>query len=397
MPVHSISKVVGYIKHNLESDTLLGDLWVRGEVSNLSHSAAGHFYFTLKDSISQMRCVMFRPAHGAENLLSGVAILAHGRVSLYEVRGDLQLYVDLVQPEGVGERQLELERLKVKLDGEGLFEASRKRPLPVFPRRIGVITSPFGSVWHDIRNIIERRFPAVELLLASTLVQGGGASNGIVESFEVMNWEEGVDVVILARGGGSVEELWPFNEESVARSIYSSKSPVVSAVGHETDFTIADMVADCRAPTPSAAAELVVPDRKELHERILNQCRNLIRETYSKLADGRQELYNVMWQMQRQAPEVSSWRQRVDDLTHDYSRAIKPQLEMQFERVKAMSFRLSSLSPSGVLGRGYAIVEREGKGGLVTSAQQVYPGDELQVNLKDGAFPVKALANRKVQ
>jgi len=278
-----------------------------------------------------------------------------------------------------------------------LFEASRKRQLPIFPRRIGVITSPFGSVWHDIRNIIERRFPAVELLLASTLVQGGGASNGIVESFEVMNWEEGVDVVILARGGGSVEELWPFNEESVARSIYSSKSPVVSAVGHETDFTIADMVADCRAPTPSVAAELVVPDRKELHERILNQCRNLIRETFSKLADGRQELYNVMWQMQRQAPEVSAWRQRVDDLTHDYSRAIKPQLEMQSERVKAMSFRLSSLSPSGVLGRGYAIVEREGKGGLVTSAQQVYPGDELQVNLKDGAFRVKALANRRVQ
>jgi len=392
LPVYSVSQVTRYLKDSLEADALLGDLWVRGEVSNLSHSAAGHFYFTLKDATSQMRCVMFRPARGGENLADGGAIAAHGRVSLYEIRGELQLYVDLVQPEGVGERHLEMERLRVRLEVEGLFLASRKRPLPTFPRRIGVATSPFGSVWHDIQNIIRRRFPMVELALAPTPVQGDGATAGIVEAFEVMNREEDVDVVILARGGGSLEELWAFNEEAVARAVYSSRAPVVSAVGHETDMTIADMVADLRAPTPSAAAELVVPDREELEERILFHHKRLYRQVTGDLAARSQELDQAVWRLQRHAPDVPYWRQRVYDLTHGYWRTLQSHLAMKLERVKAMESRLATLSPAGVLARGYAVVQRQDNSELVTSVDQVSTGDDLQISVEDGSFPARALS-----
>ncbi|MFH1560669.1 MAG: exodeoxyribonuclease VII large subunit [Chloroflexota bacterium] len=392
MPVYSVSQVTRYLKDSLETDALLADLWVRGEVSNLSHSAAGHFYFTLKDATNQIRCVMFRPAYGGENLADGGAIAAHGRVSLYEVRGDLQFYVDLVQPEGIGERHLELERLKVKLETEGLFQVSRKRPLPAFPRRIGVATSPFGSVWHDIQNVIQRRFPLVELALAPTPVQGDGAAAGIVDAFEAMNREEGIDVVILARGGGSLEELWPFNEEAVARAIYSSRAPVVSAVGHETDFTIADMVADCRAPTPSAAAELAVPDREELEERILFHCRSLYQQVSGDLAARSQELDQTVWRIQRHTPDVSSWRQRVDDVSHACGRALDSYLALRGERVEALELRLASLSPAGVLSRGYALVQRQDSSDLVTSVSQVGAGDDLQVSVKDGSFPARVLS-----
>ena len=390
MPVYSVSQITRYLKGVLEADALLGDLWVRGEVSNLSHSAAGHYYFTLKDATNQIRCVMFRPALGGENLVDGGAVAAHGRVSLYEVRGDLQLYVDLVQPEGVGERHLELERLRVKLEAEGLFQESRKRPLPEFPKRIGVATSPFGSVWYDIQNIIQRRYPLVELALAPTPVQGDGASAGIVDAIEAMNREVGLDVVILARGGGSLEELWPFNEEAVARAIYSSRAPVVSAVGHETDFTIADMVADSRAPTPSAAAELVVPDSEEMVERILFYRRNLFQQVSGNLAARNQELNQTVYRMQRQAPDVSSWRQKIDDLSNAYGRALESYLVMRRERIKALESRLASLSPNSVLARGYAVVQRQYDSELVTSVSQVASGDDLQISVKDGSFPARS-------
>jgi len=392
LPVYSVSQITRYLKDVLEADALLRDLWVRGEVSNLSHSAAGHYYFTLKDATNQIRCVMFRPALGGENLVDGGAVAAHGRVSLYEVRGDLQLYVDLVQPEGVGERHLELERLRVKLEAEGLFQESRKRPLPEFPKRIGVATSPFGSVWYDIQNIIQRRFPLVELALAPTPVQGDGAAAGIVDAIEAMNREGGLDVVILARGGGSLEELWPFNEEAVARAIYSSRAPVVSAVGHETDFTIADMVADSRAPTPSAAAELVVPDSEELGKRILFHRRNLFQQVSGNLAARSQELDQTVYRMQRQAPDVPSWRQRIDDLSNAYRRALESYLVMRGERIKALESRLASLSPNSVLARGYAVVQRQDDSELVTSVSQVASGDDLQISVKDGIFPARAFS-----
>ena len=391
MPVYSVSQVTRYLRDTLEADDLLGDLWVRGEVSNLSPSAAGHYYFTLKDATSQVRCVMFRPAHGAEHMANGGAIIAHGRISLYEVRGDLQLYTDLVQPEGVGELHLELERLKVRLEAEGLFQVSRKRPLPPFPKRIGVVTSPSGSVWHDIQNVIGRRYPLVELALAPTPVQGNGGAPGIVEAFEVLNREDDIDVVIVARGGGSLEELWPFNEETVARAIYASRAPVISAVGHETDYTIADMVADCRAPTPSAAGELAVPNREELEEHILFYHKGLFQSISNELSSIGYQMEQTTGRLNRLAPDIPSWRQRVDDLSGSHTRALESYLTLRVERVEAMEMRLASLSPTAVLSRGYAVVQRLDTGNLVTSVSQVGPGDDLHISVKDGSFPGRVL------
>jgi exodeoxyribonuclease VII large subunit len=265
--------------------------------------------------------------------------------------------------------------------------------LPEFPKRIGVATSPFGSVWHDIQSIIQRRFPLVELALAPTPVQGDAAAAGIVDAIEAMNREEDLDVVILARGGGSLEELWPFNEEVVARAIYSSRAPVVSAVGHETDFTIADMVADRRAPTPSAAAELVVPDSAELEERILFQRRGLFQQVSGTLAAWSQDLDQAVWRIQRNTPDILSWRQRVDDLSHAYGRALESYLAMRGERTKSLESRLASLSPDSVLARGYAVVQRQDDSELVTSVSQVAPGDDIRVNVKDGSFPARALSS----
>jgi exodeoxyribonuclease VII large subunit len=391
LPVYSVSQITRYLKDSLEADFFLNDLWMRGEVSNLTRSAAGHFYFTLKDSASQVRCVMFRPAHGGEHLAEGGAVIAHGRVSLYEVRGDLQLIADLAQPEGVGELHLELERLKVKLEAEGLFQVSRKRPLPVFPKRIGVATSPTGAVWHDIQNIIRRRYPLVELAFAPTPVQGDTAAGGIVDAFDALNAEDDIDLVILARGGGSLEDLWPFNEETVARAIYASRAPVISAVGHETDFTIADMVADCRAPTPSAAAELAAPDRDELMERVESRQRSIFQWVSGDLSDRSRDLDQTAWRLQRYAPDIPSWRQRVDDLSQANARALDSYLTLRGERIGALDMRLASLNPASVLARGYAVVQRQDTLEPVTSVVQVSPGDDLDITVAGGSFPSRVL------
>ena len=236
MAVYSVSQVIGYLGDVLAQDALLQDLWIRGEVANLARPGSGHSYFTLRDSSGTLRCVMFRRARGAELLSNGAAVVAHGRVSIYGVRGELQLIADIVQPEGVGELQMRLEQLKLKLETEGLFEPSRKRPLPAFPRKVGAVTSPTGAVWQDIQTVIGWRYPLVELLLAPTAVQGELAAQGIVDAFDALNEVPDVDTVIVARGGGSLEDLWPFNEEAVARAIFSSRAPVISAIARRSTF-----------------------------------------------------------------------------------------------------------------------------------------------------------------
>src|SRR3990172_7585678 len=266
---YRVSWLARYLKELIESDLRLSNIWVDGEVSNLSRSSAGHLYFTLKDEEAQLRCVMFRRAHGGAPVENGAQVLAHGNVSFYEARGDLQLIVDFVQAAGVGVWQAQFERLKEQLEAEGLFDPARKRSLPEFPQRIGVVTSPVGAALHDICNVVGRRWPLAEIVLAPTPVQGPDAVPGIIGGIEQLNRRGDIDVIIAGRGGSSIEELWAFNEELVARAIFASVVPVVSAVGHETDVTIADFVADRRAPTPSAAAELVVPDRAEVAARIV--------------------------------------------------------------------------------------------------------------------------------
>lgn len=373
MKVYSVAEVTGYLQELLESDTLLADLWISGEISNLSKSAAGHIYFTLKDEASQLRCVFFRPKL-AIALENGSAAMAHGRVSIYEVSGALQFYVDMVQPEGVGLLQLEFERLKAKLADEGLFEPARKRDLPSFPRRIGVITSPDGAALHDIINIISRRYPLVEVVLAPTQVQGDAAVPGIVQAFDNLNRTEGIDLVILARGGGSLEELWVFNDEKVARAIYASRAPVVSGVGHDTDFTIADFVADKRAPTPSAAAELAVPQRAELEARI----RSLSKTLEAALSR-----------------ELGQYRQRIDDLTRVTSIYLRNFNNISREKLHGQELKLGSLSPLATLGRGYALVQHSATSEVIRHIDQVHRGDTIQVKVSDGQFSSRVTGFKK--
>ncbi len=394
MPLYTVSQVTRYLKESLERDAVLVDLWVSGELTNLSRSAAGHAYFALKEGNSQLRCVLFRDSSRGFDLADGLAVAAHGHVTVYEARGEVQLIVDLVRPEGLGAARLELERLKAALEAEGLFEPSRKRSLPPFPRRLAVITSPFGAVWHDIQNVIRRRYPLVELALVPCQVQGDNAVPTIIEAFQVVGLESDLDAVILARGGGSMEELWPFNDEAVARAIYASRSPVISAVGHETDVTLADLVADLRAPTPSAAAELVVPDSRELLAGVAAHGRSLYRGMMQVMAQGAGDVNGLMQRLGRRAPDTGARRQQVDDLLHRAAGGLRGATALARERVRGVEGRLVSLDPGAVLRRGYAVVRRGADGAPITSTQQVASGDSLQVQVADGAFDAEVTAER---
>jgi len=387
--VYSVAQVATYVRELLETDVHLADLWVEGEVSNLSRSAAGHTYFTLKDESAQIRCVMFRRQHAGTPLEDGTQVTAHGRISFFERRGELQLNVDFVQPAGVGIWQAKLERLKAQLEEEGLFEPSRKRPLPSFPRRIGVVTSPAGAVFHDICNIVGRRWPLTEIVLAPTPVQGDEAAPAIVEALSALNSESDIDVIIVARGGGSVEELWPFNEEVVARAIYASRIPIVSAVGHETDYTIADYVADLRAPTPSAAAELVVPDRSEVSRQIRGSMVTMEGWMAGQVARHRAGADQLLLRLRRSVPNVEQERQRLALLLGSAQSAMAQSLNGGRERLKAYALQLRSLEPRGTLARGYALVQRRADGQVVRSVSQVKGRERLDVHVADGRFPAE--------
>jgi exodeoxyribonuclease VII large subunit len=389
MEVYSVAQVATYVRELLETDTHLADLWVEGEVSNLSRSAAGHTYFTLKDESAQLRCVMFRRQYAGTPFEDGTQVTAHGRISFFERRGELQLNVDFVQPAGVGIWQAQLERLKAQLEEEGLFEPSRKRPLPSFPRRIAVVTSPAGAVFHDICNIIGRRWPLTEIVLAPTPVQGDEAAPAIVEALSRLNSESDIDVIIVARGGGSLEELWPFNEETVARAIYASRIPIVSAVGHETDYTIADYVADLRAPTPSAAAELVVPDRREVSRQVTGSMVSMAGWMAGHAARHQAGLEQLLLRLRRSVPDVAQEGQRLALLLGSAHSAVAQALSARRERLKGCAIQLRSLDPRGTLARGYALVQRRADGQVVRSVSQVKGRDRLDVEVADGRFPAE--------
>ena len=393
MKIYSITEVIGYLREILEADSVLVDLWISGEVSNLSQSAAGHLYFTLKDEGSQLRCVLFRGERLSTQLGNGAAVVAHGRISIYEVTGALQFYVDLVQPEGVGILHLEFERLKAKLEEEGLFDTARKRQIPAFPRHIGVVTSLTGAVFSDIVNIIARRYPLVELVLAPTPVQGAAAAEGIVHALSTLNASEGIDLVILARGGGSLEELWAFNEEKVARAIFASRAPVISGIGHDTDFTIADFVADLRAPTPSAAAELAVPDCSELERQIKSQQRALVAALFAKISQQRNRLDYMASRLKSLIPDVNRYRQRADELTKVAAMYLSSILSISKEKLRSQQMQLNALSPMATLDRGYAQVQRLGK--VVSRIDQVHSGDVVDVRLSDGEFKGRVTGIKK--
>lgn len=391
MPIYSVSQVTKYVRDLLDADSLLREVYVTGEVSNVTRSAAGHCYFTLKDAESQLRCVMFRTGSvGMDVIQHGALVSGMGRVSIYLPRGDLQFIATVIQPEGVGELHLEFLRLKAKLEEEGLFDPSRKRPLPPFPKRIAVVTSRTGAVWHDIQNIVRRRYPLVELVLAHTLVQGDQAPEGIVAALRAVNAAPGIDVVIVGRGGGSLEELWAFNDERVARAIHASRVPVVSAVGHETDITIADFVADVRAPTPSAAAELVVPRRADLAQRIADLAENAGSVVVDLVREHRNDLRYRVAQITALAPDIDGRRQRLDDLTRSATAVLQREFSLWREQTRSHARQLAALQPSATLARGYAVVERASDGLAITRVAQVASGDGLAIHLSDGRLPAIA-------
>ncbi|MCH8224336.1 MAG: exodeoxyribonuclease VII large subunit [Chloroflexi bacterium] len=390
MAVYTVSQVTSYLREALESDPLLGDLNVAGEVSNLRVSGAGHSYFTLKDQQNILNSVMFRGQAGADLLANGTSISAHGRITFYEPRGSTDFMVDLVMAEGAGELALEFERLSLRLEAEGLFEAARKRPLPQFPKVVGLVTSPSGAVFHDIQNVIRRRYPLVELILSPTTVQGNDAAANIVAAIEALNREGRSDVIIVARGGGSLEDLWPFNEEIVARAVYASRIPVVSGVGHETDNTITDRVADVRAPTPSAAAELVVPDAAILKARLREIAVRSQRSLAYQLEGMRSRVADHVRRLEVGLPDIGTWRRRVDDLARTAHSLLTGRLSRDRLRVEGMAYRVAALDPAAPLRRGFAVVQKTATQQVVNSTTQVLAGDLLTITVADGQIPATA-------
>ncbi len=392
MQVLTVSQVTARLKELLESDLLFADLWISGEVSDRSQPPSGHTYFSLKDQGAQLKAVFFRPSAQRQRLMlehlqRGAQVIVHGRLTVYEQRGDLQIMVDFVQPEGVGIRQAQFERLRLQLDEEGLFDPGRKRPLPLFPKRVGVVTSPSGAVFHDITNVLGRRWPLVEIVLAPTPVQGPEAGAGVRHAIEALNGLGDVDVIIVARGGGSVEELWAFNEEGVARAVFGSLVPVVSAVGHETDTTICDYVADRRAPTPSAAAEMVAPDRAHVAARLAGAVSSTFNAARNALGRDRSMVEGALARSLRAMPDVPRLRQRLEDFDRRAGAAFLSEHRRRRQELDTSSRQIQALDPQATLNRGYAVVHKGGR--VVSSIGAVSTGDGLIVKVADGGFPAR--------
>jgi exodeoxyribonuclease VII large subunit len=390
----SVSELNRYIKDLLESDHNLADVWVQGEISNFSQPRSGHLYFTLKDGGAALRCVMWRNA--AIRLPSlprdGDAVEVHGAVSVYEAGGQYQLYVDRIRPRGEGVLFQEFLRLKAKLEAEGLFDEARKRPIPARPQRIGIVTSPTGAALRDMLNTLRRRYPLVEVILAPSPVQGEEAPAGILKALHLLNTLVKPDVILLARGGGSIEDLWAFNHEAVARAITLSDAPVISGVGHQTDFTIADFVADLRAPTPTAAAELATPDRLDLADYLAELSDRLSRIVQTQTSTLRWACNDLAVRLARNSPvaRIQSDRQHLDELSNRAARGLFHHLQLQHAQLRGLERRLAALNPQAILQRGFAIITLA-DGSLVSRVSQAHPGERLSVRLSDGKFSAQVL------
>ncbi len=428
--IWSVSELTGRIRDLLATE--FADIWVEGEISNCHAAQSGHLYFTLKDAKAQVRCICFR---NQVRLLKfrpedGLHVTVRGSVGVYEPRGEYQVYVEYIEPVGMGALQLAFEQLKKRLEAEGLFDAARKKPLPVLPRRIGLVTSPRGAAVRDVLRILLRRFPNVHLILYPVRVQGEGAARDIVEAIGYFNLQKMVDVIVLARGGGSLEDLWAFNEEAVARAIAAGTIPIISGVGHETDFTIADFVADVRASTPSAAAEIVVRTRQEfdqhvaqLQQKMFQQMRYLLLEWRHRLQElaahpGFRRLEDLLRLYRQQADEfigrlalalqgrlerarrrftvaetriaafdlrarIAALRVRLEQRSGDLRVRVERFLVLKRQRMERLRLQLDEHSPLRVLERGYAIVY-DAAGNVVRAAEQVAIGDEVAVQLARG-------------
>ena len=391
--VHSVSEVNRYIKELLAREPVLSGMQVRGEISNYKQYPSGHCYFTLKDASSALKCVMFRSR--AQYLRfkpeNGMQVVAGGSLSVYERDGVYQLYVDSLMPEGTGDLAVAFEQLKKKLSAEGLFAEERKRLLPAFPQKIGVVTSSAGAVLRDIYRVSKRRWPAVQLVLYPVQVQGTEAAGQIARGIEFFSRTYPVDVIIAGRGGGSMEDLWAFNEEVVVRAIAAAQVPLISAVGHETDYTLADFAADVRAATPSQAAELAVPDRAEVRRQVLALKAQLTRQMQKEIADRRWRLENLLASRALRNPQqlLSEKRQRLDYLLENLQAQLSLGLQGKKHRLDILLNRLAAINPTAVLRRGFALAVKGDK--IVSSVHDVALDDELMLTLADGTLKVRTL------
>lgn len=395
--VWSVGELTAYLKRLLETDALLSQVQVRGEISNFRRHSSGHLYFSLKDDKALLPCVSFRGSAAKLRFdpQEGQRVVAWGNISVYEPQGKYQLVVSFMQPDGLGELHQRFEALKAQLEGEGLFAPERKRPLPRFPRSIALVTSPTGAAVRDLLNILERRYPLARVVLVPTLVQGEAAPASIVRSLQRAA-RAGVDVIIAGRGGGSLEDLWAFNEEVVARAIFASPVPVISAVGHETDVTIADLVADLRAPTPSAAAELAVPDQGELRARLAALGRHAQAGLESLAHSRRMRLARLEQNPIFTRPEtlLAPWLQRVDLAAEQAVNTVSRRLERAGQTLARLTASLRALDPREVLGRGYALVQRTRDQALVSRVALAAPGEDLTIAVSDGAIAARVAGGK---
>ena len=388
--VLTISQLNMYVKSLLDGDPSLNRVFVSGEVSNFTnHYRSGHLYLSLKDEKCVIKAVMF--SSYASRLRfepkDGMKVLVLGRVSLYEQSGQYQLYIEDMQPDGLGALNLAYEQLKEKLAAEGLFDTNKKQPLPEFPNKVGVITSPTGAVIHDIQQVMARRYPLAELVLCPVKVQGEGAAEQVVQAIKLFNRKKAADVLIVGRGGGSMEDLWAFNEEKVAHAVAASSIPIISAVGHETDVTICDFVADCRAATPSAAAELAVPDQLELKDTLRSYQFTLTHLIRARMRNYHEQLHRLVASKSFQTPQtrVAMETMRLDRYTEQLSVAMKRKTEAEAHRLSKLSGQLHTLSPLQVLSRGYAITQDKNQQ-TIKSTAQVCTGQQITVTLSDGVL-----------
>lgn len=387
--VLSVSQLNRYIKMNFDADENLANIFISGEISNFTnHYRTGHLYFTLKDDSAAVRAVMFNSSAKRLKFMpeDGMKVIARGRVSVYEASGQYQLYVDDMQPDGVGALNLAYEQLKEKLQKEGFFSELHKKPLPPYPEKVGVITSPTGAAVRDIINVLGRRFPYAEIVFCPVLVQGDGAHLQLTDAVNLFNSERAADVIIIGRGGGSIEDLWEFNDEGLARAVYNSEIPVISAVGHETDFTICDFVADMRAPTPSAAAELAVPDANELQYALSALKNRMFLNVSSGIADRRSRLEYLTSKGALKSPDemLSNRSQRLDTAFSKMLSSYENRIGGKKVEFISAATALSKLDPMSVLMRGFAFVsDKNGKN--VYSSQALAKGDKINVRFHDGS------------
>ncbi|MCK6539369.1 MAG: exodeoxyribonuclease VII large subunit [Anaerolineales bacterium] len=387
----TVSKLTFLIRRLLEENETLQDVWVQGEVSNLSRPASGHVYFTLKDANASLRCVMWKTSAARLNLAlrDGMEVEVHGKIGIYEPQGQYQLYADRIRPVGEGALFQEFLRLKAMLEAEGLFDKERKRPIPEFPKRIGIVTSGTGAALRDMLNVLRRRLPLVEVILVPSAVQGVEAPPALVKALQSPILQSS-DVILLARGGGSIEDLWAFNDERVARAVAASKVPVICGVGHETDFTLCDFAADLRAPTPTAAAELATQTTLEdLHFQLSTFHSRLTASTLDLISAKRTELSSLASQLRRLSPSrrIQSERQRVDELSRRALSSLVHRIKLQSAHLNGTRRRLEALNPLAVLARGYAVVTRKSDGRVVLRV--ALASDEMKVRVSDGEFEVR--------